>query len=461
MPAETDPHERTLIVWPPDVEQCIFTPDQLGAARADYATIVRTIAGYEPVTLVVRPDDLRSAQDSVGDAADLVEIPVDDSWFRDDGPIVVRAPDGSRPALHFRFNAWGDKQPHDADALVGAEVARRLGLPVHEVGMVLEGGSIAVDGRGTLVTTERCLLNPNRNPDLDRAGIETVLRACLGVDRIVWLADAIAEDDGTDGHVDNVVAFTPDGTALVQGCDDDTNPNAAIAARQRAASARSRARCRRDAGPPLRRVRRPGAARPLREPLRRQRLRRGPGERPSVRSRLRSRSSASTIPGVTSSRFRASCSRTAVAACIASPSRYRRAKGCGMIVRTALDVLPSPARVRKPERTPVRVGLVQLAWNPDPVEHDAAITDGIRVAADIGARLVCLPELTRSRYFAVDPRDAANPGAEPEPLPGGPTHELAARCARETSVFVHASCYEAAADGRARLQHRVRRRARR
>jgi agmatine deiminase len=229
MPAETDPHERTLMVWPPDVEQCIFTPDQLGAARADYATIVRTIAAYEPVTLVVRPDDLRNAQDLVGDAADLVEVPVDDSWVRDDGPIVVQAPDGSRLALHFRFNAWGDKQPHDADALVGAKVARRLGLPVHEVAMVLEGGSIAIDGRGTLVTTERCLLNPNRNPELDRAGIERVLRACLGVVRVVWLADAIAEDDGTDGHVDNVVAFTPDGTALVQGCDDDANPNAAIA----------------------------------------------------------------------------------------------------------------------------------------------------------------------------------------------------------------------------------------
>jgi N-carbamoylputrescine amidase len=118
-----------------------------------------------------------------------------------------------------------------------------------------------------------------------------------------------------------------------------------------------------------------------------------------------------------------------------------------VIVRTALDVLPSPARVREPERAPLRVGLVQLAWNPDALEHDAEIADSIRVAAGIGARLVCLPELTRSRYFAVDPRDPAHPGAEPELLPGGPTHELAARCARDSSVFVHASCYEAASDG--------------
>jgi agmatine deiminase len=233
MPAETDPHERTLMVWPPDVDPCIFTPDQLGPARADYATIVRSIAEYEPVTLVVRPDDVGSARELVGDAAEIVEVPVDDAWFRDDGPIVVRAPDGRRHALHFRFNAWGEKQAHAADAQAGAEAARRLGLPVHEVAMVLEGGSIAVDGRGTLVTTERCLLNANRNPELDRTSIETVLRAALGLERIVWLLDAIAEDDGTDGHVDNVVAFTPSGTAIVQGCDDGGNPNAAIAADNR------------------------------------------------------------------------------------------------------------------------------------------------------------------------------------------------------------------------------------
>jgi agmatine deiminase len=230
MPAETDPHDRTVIAWPPDVPQCIFTPNQLEPARDAYAEIVRSIAEHEPVTLVVRPDDVRSAQARVGSDAEILPIPIDDSWFRDDGPIIVRTPDGSRHAVHFRFNAWGDKQPHDADALVGAEVARRLGFPVHEAGMVLEGGSIAVDGRGTLVSTERCLLNPNRNPELDRAAIETRLHSFLGADHIVWLADAIAEDDGTDGHVDNVVAFTPSGTVLVQGCDDPANPNAAIAA---------------------------------------------------------------------------------------------------------------------------------------------------------------------------------------------------------------------------------------
>lgn len=231
MPAETEPHRRTLIAWPPDVPQCIYTPDQLEPARAVYAEIAREIAVHEPVTLVVRPDDVPSAGNLLGDTVEILPLDIDDAWIRDNGPIGVRAADGSRRAVHFRFNAWGDKQqPYTADAAAGAAVARKLGLPVDEAPIVLEGGSIAVDGRGTLVTTERCLLNPNRNPTLGRAEIEAVLGEFLGAERVIWLADGIAEDAGTDGHVDNVAAFTPSGSVLVQGCDDPTNPNAAIAA---------------------------------------------------------------------------------------------------------------------------------------------------------------------------------------------------------------------------------------
>lgn len=218
------------MAWPPDVPQCIFTPDQLEPARRAYAEVARAIAGYEPVTVVARPDDVASATALVGDEVEIVALPIDDAWMRDDGPVVVRAPDGVLHAVHFRFNAWGDKQEHAADAAVGGAVARHLGLPVHDAPMVLEGGSIAIDGRGALVTTERCLLNPNRNPGYSRADIEGVLHSFLGVERFVWLADAIAEDDFTDGHVDNVVAFTSEGRVLMQGCDDPSNPNTAIAA---------------------------------------------------------------------------------------------------------------------------------------------------------------------------------------------------------------------------------------
>jgi len=116
-------------------------------------------------------------------------------------------------------------------------------------------------------------------------------------------------------------------------------------------------------------------------------------------------------------------------------------------VLTAFDVLPSPARVNAPTRAPVRVGLVQLAWDPDPARHDEAIRAGVAAAAAAGARLVCLPELTRSRYFAVEARVAGAPAALPEALPGGPTYELAVGCARTSGVHVQASCYEAGSDG--------------
>jgi agmatine deiminase len=231
MPAETAHHDRTIMAWPTVAmaEVGLWGDAGLEGARTVYAEIARTIVRFEPVTMVGAPADAESAAKSCGADVEVVALPLDDSWMRDTGPIVVVG-DGTRHALHFRFNAWGEKwSPWDADAAVGATIAARLGLAVHEVPMVLEGGSIAVDGNGLLVTTERCLLNKNRNPEMGRDEIEATLRHHLGVARIVWLADAIAEDDGTDGHVDNVVAFTAPERVLLQGCDDISNPNFEIA----------------------------------------------------------------------------------------------------------------------------------------------------------------------------------------------------------------------------------------
>ena len=198
----------------------------LEGARAVYAEIARVIARYEPITMVADPTDAENAENGCGGEVEVVPLPIDDSWMRDSGPIVVTADDGFRHALHFRFNAWGEKwSPYDKDAAVGAAVAAHLGLPVLEVDMVLEGGAIAVDGAGLLVTTERCLLNENRNPTLSKSKITDNLRGHFGVEHVVWLADGIAEDDGTDGHVDNVVVFTAPGKALLQGCAERTHPN--------------------------------------------------------------------------------------------------------------------------------------------------------------------------------------------------------------------------------------------
>ena len=235
LPAETDRHERTLMAWPTIAmaEIGLWGDAGLDGARDVYATIANAISAFEPLTMVAAPCDADDARRRCDDAVEVVALPLDDSWMRDTGPVVVVA-DGDRHALHFEFNAWGEKwSPWDADAAVGGRIAEHLGLPVHEVPMVLEGGSIAVDGAGTLVTTERCLLNPNRNPSMTRDDLEHMLRDTLGIDRVVWLADAIAEDDGTDGHVDNVVAFSAPGRALLQGCADPDNRNRAIAADNR------------------------------------------------------------------------------------------------------------------------------------------------------------------------------------------------------------------------------------
>jgi agmatine deiminase len=235
MPAETDAHERTLLAWPTARRQTSLWGDLLDHARDVHAAVARMIARYEPVTLIADPADADDARRRGGDDVEVVVLEIDDSWIRDSGPIVVVDQNGGRHALQFGFNAWGGKyEPYDHDATIATRVASVLGLPVHTAPMILEGGSIAVDGHGLLVTTERCLLHPNRNRDWSRTQIEAALQAWLGVTRVVWLADGIVEDDETDGHVDNVFAFSGPARGVLQGCADRENPNYAVAADNRA-----------------------------------------------------------------------------------------------------------------------------------------------------------------------------------------------------------------------------------
>ncbi|HLH65154.1 MAG TPA: agmatine deiminase family protein [Solirubrobacteraceae bacterium] len=222
-PAEWEPHERTLMGWPCRAE---LWGETIGRARADYARVANAIAAFEPVTMIANPGrDAADARAACTAGVEVVELELDDSWLRDCGPIYVRDDAGRRTAVHFRFNAWGGRfPPWDRDAAVGALIARRLGDPVLDGGIVLEGGSILSDGAGTLLTTEQCLLCPNRNPSLDRDQIEAVLRERLGVERIVWLAHGLVEDRDTDGHVDMVCSLSAPGRALLQAVPED-NPN--------------------------------------------------------------------------------------------------------------------------------------------------------------------------------------------------------------------------------------------
>lgn len=236
VPAETDPHARTLMAWPTAFRRDALWHDQLEVARAVHAEIAGQIARFEPVLLVADPAEADDARRRVGDRVEVLAEPIDDSWLRDSGPVLTKAPDGTRHALCFRFTGWGGSFiPFDRDATIAGRVAAHLGLPAHDVDLAAEGGAVVLDGAGTAVTTTRCLLNPNRNPGRTRAEVDAALERALGVDLVVWLDDAIAEDEGTDGHVDTVVAFTGPGRCLLQGCDDAANPNHTIARANRAA----------------------------------------------------------------------------------------------------------------------------------------------------------------------------------------------------------------------------------
>jgi agmatine deiminase len=232
MPAEWSPHERTLMTWPC---RASLWGDLIGGAKAQTAGVANAIAAFEPVTMVARDAaDAAQARAALTAAVDVVELPADDSWLRDNGPVyVVDADRRRRIALAFTFNAWGGKyEPYDKDDALAALLARRLGDEVREVPFVFEGGSVHVDGSGTLIATEQCLLHETRNPDLSRVEIVEVLRAELGVERVVWLGDGIVEDVGTDGHVDLIAAFTGPRRVLLQSVPGE-DPNFSAMAENR------------------------------------------------------------------------------------------------------------------------------------------------------------------------------------------------------------------------------------
>ena len=150
-----------------------------------------------------------------------------DIWLRDTGPLVMVDGRGERRALRFGFNGWGGKYLMDGDAEIGAELAASAGLEVMTVGWILEGGAVETDGEGLAVVTEQCLLNPNRNPGLSRGDIEERLARDLGIDRVLWLGDGLANDH-TDGHVDNLARFVAPGVLALPRATGANDPNAHV-----------------------------------------------------------------------------------------------------------------------------------------------------------------------------------------------------------------------------------------
>jgi agmatine deiminase len=207
MPAEWQPHAATWLSWPrPDG---ISFPDRYAEALPTLGEMVRTLAPHERVDINVRDEGVEVvARKAIGDTGNVFyhRIPSYEPWCRDHGPIFVKR--GHEIAVvDWDYNAWGSKYPpYDDDDAVPRRVAEVLGLPVFNPSIVMEGGALDVNGAGTLLTTESCLLNPNRNPHLNKEQIELHLRDYLGVTNILWLGDGIVGDD-TDGHVDDLTRF--------------------------------------------------------------------------------------------------------------------------------------------------------------------------------------------------------------------------------------------------------------
>lgn len=225
MPPEWAPHARCWMQWP--CREPLFG-EHLQAAREAYAEVAQTIAEFEPVTMIASPEHVVEASLKCGPGVSTFSLPLDDSWCRDSGPTFVVNARGEVAGVAWKWNAWGDKYPdHQRDAQVSRAVLEHLGMRRYAAPLVLEGGAIHVDGEGTLLTTESCLLNLNRNPDLGRAEVEELLRQYLGVRTILWLNGGV-EDDDTDGHVDNVACFVRPGLVLALNSSDPADGNYAM-----------------------------------------------------------------------------------------------------------------------------------------------------------------------------------------------------------------------------------------
>jgi agmatine deiminase len=225
MPAEWAPHARCWMAWPCRTALWYGRERQ---ARSAYAAVARAISLWEPLTMLARPEDREEAVAACGAGVEVLAMPLDDSWMRDSGPTFLVNGAGEVAGADWRFNAWGGKfLPFDQDAAVAGRVLEELGMRAFQAPFVLEGGSIHVDGEGTVITTEQCLLNPNRNPSLSRAEIEANLRAWLGVQQIIWLGDGL-ENDQTDGHVDDITCFARPGTVITVTCSDPRDANHAV-----------------------------------------------------------------------------------------------------------------------------------------------------------------------------------------------------------------------------------------
>jgi agmatine deiminase len=214
MPGEWVPHAGCWMAWP---HRADLWRDALAETQRAYARVAQAIAAFEPVTMIAAPEAVAEAGRLCGPGIGISPLPIDDAWIRDSGPSFLSGPGGCRAATAWRFNAWGRKFARYAeDAQLARRVCERLGFACYASPLHLEGGAFHVDGEGTVLTTESCVLNPNRNPGLTKREVERELCQALGASKVIWLPGAPVEGDLTDGHVDGLACFARPGLVLME-----------------------------------------------------------------------------------------------------------------------------------------------------------------------------------------------------------------------------------------------------
>ncbi len=219
MPDESEPHKRTWMSFIASYK--IWSERQVPEVHRNLAAIAKTIAKYEPVSLLVRKEDFSIAQELLGGGhghghpfpIELIEFKMNDLWMRDTGPTFVINQKRKKAALNFNFNGWGEDQPYEYDAEIASFIAKRSKAKEIISSLTLEGGCFEVDGQGTAVLTESCILNNNRNPNTTKTEVENELMDLLGLDKIIWLK-GVKGKDITDGHTDFYARFSKPGSVI-------------------------------------------------------------------------------------------------------------------------------------------------------------------------------------------------------------------------------------------------------
>ena len=229
MPGEFEPHSGCWLLWPERPSNW-----RLGAkpAQAAFAAVATAIATSEPVTVAASRQQYLQARAMLPHAIRVVEISSDDAWMRDVGPTFVVNRRGAVRGVDWCFNAWGGLGgglyfPWDQDDLVARKVLEIEARQRYRAPLVMEGGAVHVDGEGTLITTEECLMNPNRNPQLDKGQLEILLHEYLGVTQVIWLGKGVIDDE-TSGHVDNLCCFARPGEVVLTWTDNKRDPQYAV-----------------------------------------------------------------------------------------------------------------------------------------------------------------------------------------------------------------------------------------